>query len=506
MTNVPPAQQCVLPDCTRAARDPSREGAVCSPHLEAMVNGTLADLDTGDDEPFGASGDDDPIYTSLNPGLLDIDIHGINRDTYPTDLVDGGSRWLLWQESDGRKVPRNPRWGRPEDVSGYAFVAAKNPDAWYEFRPANAWTNHDPDLGLAYYLAGPDRTDWDDDPDYEALDPEADIPDEPHVGLLDFDDVRDPETGEVAPAAAALLDKLASTFCEWSPSGTGAHALGGFRLPEDVTTLTLDLSSEGWPDAELELYPGHRYTTVTGDHIPGTATSTSDIQGVVDEILSRYPGAVDAAKADAPAARPDAFDATPELSEAELEEMDSTDDIQDIFDAIQHTEPSDIRLRSTVTRDHGDGSKDLDPCWANSESGTRLAQVDDGWVYRKGMSGSRPMPNAPWSKRSVRWSPPRHGSWPRRPTSRSGMSEKPFRGYLTRATSPVTELPGRMAPMCSPRPMPRRVVWRSWMWKISRTAPHGAPIRGRSRSRRSSCPGDGLSGRVRIRNRPKRCH
>ncbi|WP_458191022.1 hypothetical protein [Haladaptatus sp. NG-WS-4] len=317
----------------------------------------------------------------------EIDLQGVAPDTYPEDLVENGARWLLWQYSDDRKVPRNPAWGYSDHGAGYAFAGAKDPRAWFEFDKATGWVDHDDDLGLAYYLTNPNRDDWDDDEKYAHVDPAEDVPDEPHVGLLDFDDIRDPETGAVAPAAVELLERLAGTFCEWSPSGTGAHALGGFCLPEDVKVLKIDLSSPEWPDAELEIYPGKRYTTITGDHIPGTATETNDIHGIVDDILAANPGAVDAARATTPAGRPDGFDREPETSKADLVDVEITSDIQDVFDAIQHTGPADIRLRSTVTRERSDGSKDLDPSWAQSKSGTRLAQVGDGWVYRKGMYG-----------------------------------------------------------------------------------------------------------------------
>ena len=61
--------------------------------------------------------------------------------------------------------------------------------------------------------------------------------------------------------------------------------------------------------------------------------------------------------------------------------------MQDVLDAIQHTGPCDIRLRSTVTQERSDGTTSMDPTRAQSKSGTRLAQVGDGWVYRKGMVG-----------------------------------------------------------------------------------------------------------------------
>ncbi|WP_158056561.1 Rrf2 family transcriptional regulator [Halorussus halophilus] len=353
--------------------------------------GTEADADarelTNDDQPPNIDTANAQAQRSTESSEQTLDLQGVNPDTFPTDLVENGARWLLWQYSDDRKVPRNPAWGYTNHGVGYAFVGAKDPEAWFDFEAAARWINHDDDLGFAYYLTSPDRDDWDNDGKYNHVDPDEDVPDEPHVGLLDFDDIRDPDTGAVAPAAADLLERLSGTFCEWSPSGTGAHALGGFRLPDSVKTLTIDLSSPEWPDAELEIYPGRRYTTVTGDHIPGTATETNDIHGILEDIIAAHPGALDAARATNPSGRPDELDREPETSKAELADIETTSDIQDVFDAIQHTGPRDIRLRSTVTHERGDGSTDLDPSWAQSKSGTRLAQVGDGWVYRKGMQG-----------------------------------------------------------------------------------------------------------------------
>jgi len=382
VTQVPTEQQCVLDDCDRAARDTSHGGGLCETYHSQMVDVTEdptlpADDTTAENSTNDNTGDyipgEDRAYT---PDEIDLD--GVEPDTYPEDLVVAGARWLLWQDSDGRKVPRNPQWGRSDRDDGYAFVGAKNPDAWLEFDSARDWIDHDDDLGLAYYLTAPNRSDWDDDPNYQSVDPERDVPEEPHVGLLDFDDIRDSETGEVAPDAAALLEQLAGTFCEWSPSGTGAHALGGFRLPDGVQTLTIDLSSPEWPDAELELYPGRRYTTITGDHIPGSASSTRDIQGIVGDILADFPGTLEASQASTPASRPDKLDPAPSTSKEALAEIETTDEMQEVFDAIQHTGPSDIRLRSRVTHERSDGTKDLDPSWAQSKSGTRLAEVDDG--------------------------------------------------------------------------------------------------------------------------------
>jgi len=71
----------------------------------------------------------------------------------------------------------------------------------------------------------------------------------------------------------------------------------------------------------------------------------------------------------------------------EIAGVETTPDAQDVFDAIQHVRPGDVRPRSTVTQERAGGSKSLDPAWATFTSGTRLAQVEDGWVYRTGMYG-----------------------------------------------------------------------------------------------------------------------
>jgi hypothetical protein len=79
--------------------------------------------------------------------------------------------------------------------------------------------------------------------------------------------------------------------------------------------------------------------------------------------------------------------AEPETSKAELAALKTTDDMQDVFDAITQIGSADIRLDSPVTEERSDGSKSRDPAWTASESGTRLAEVDGGWIYRGGMIG-----------------------------------------------------------------------------------------------------------------------
>jgi hypothetical protein len=78
-------------------------------------------------------------------------------------------------------------------------------------------------------------------------------------GLLgvDLDDCRDPATGQLAPWATEVVERLA-TYTEVSPSGTGVKMLGFGSLPAGVTRK---------PGA-VEAYDAGRYFCVTGVALP----------------------------------------------------------------------------------------------------------------------------------------------------------------------------------------------------------------------------------------------
>lgn len=113
MTQIPPEQQCILDDCDRAARDTSHGGGLCETHHAQMVDGiedptAPADDPTTEESTNDNTGDYTPGEASAyTPD--EVDLEDVEPDTYPEDLVAAGARWLLWQDSDGRKVPRNPQ-------------------------------------------------------------------------------------------------------------------------------------------------------------------------------------------------------------------------------------------------------------------------------------------------------------------------------------------------------------------------------------------------------------
>lgn len=305
---------------------------------------------------------------------------------FPEELQEDGARWLFWQPTeDGRKIPRNPKWGQSNNYTGYTETPKTDPRSWFTYDQASRWNEFtDGDLRLAYYVAKEGYAGLDDHEDVD----EGDLPDEPNFGIIDFDDARDPETGDIHPTVEEWIAEYDHIWWDISPSGTGVHALCDYTLPDRFTEPVIELeSTETFPNAEVEIYPGNHYITMTGKHIAGTGTKASaDGQGLLDNEL--LPMAEEQGEAsDADVGGVDFDDHEPTFTKDEVGDVETTGDIQVIYDAIAHVGLRDIRLLSEKTEDRGDDSKSFDPSWESSKSGTRLGYEDGGFIYRRGMDG-----------------------------------------------------------------------------------------------------------------------
>jgi putative DNA primase/helicase len=100
---------------------------------------------------------------------------------------------------------------------------------------------------------------------------------------IDLDNCRDPETGELAGWAQAIIAELGS-YTEVSPTGTGVKVFG--------------LASSGdWPekwsrkhyqDGEFEVYTTGRYFCVTGQHIEGTPAELRPLASGLAKLAARF--------------------------------------------------------------------------------------------------------------------------------------------------------------------------------------------------------------------------
>jgi len=278
----------------------------------------------------------------------------IEPDTFPAELLTL-DRWFVWALDDGRKIPRAP-WANPDHMDRY--VSWNDRENWVDFETADEWVEKIDRFGHASCIpAFEDNT-------------------EERLLFFDFDDCRDPETGEIHGQAWAFIEKYGLS-AYLSTSGTGVHAFGWGSLPEGYKP-SFEIALPEWDydeEPHLEVYASARFMALTGEHIAGTPVGVPDLDDLAHELFESKG-----------TERTTGTEREPDVSRAELADVETTTDLDDIYDAIAHVRPRDIRLRSPVTEEYSgrDANCARDPSWANSTSGTRLAEFDDHWLYRKG--------------------------------------------------------------------------------------------------------------------------
>lgn len=110
------------------------------------------------------------------------------------------------------------------------------------------------------------------------------------VVLIDWDDVRDPETGALHPECARALDEL-DCYAEVSQSGKGVHQFVFGEIPGPNSKFIRTLDSEPWvgDDAPaVEMYESGRLCALTFDHIEGTGRDVTEGQETVDRLCWEY--------------------------------------------------------------------------------------------------------------------------------------------------------------------------------------------------------------------------
>jgi len=278
--------------------------------------------------------------------------YDVESGTFPAELL-ARERWFVWALDNDRKIPRAP-WANPDHTERY--VSWKDESMWTDFEEASDWVDKVPTFGHASCI-----------PTFEDNSVERII-------FFDFDDVRDPETGAIHPHAWQFV-QAQGLHAAISTSGTGVHGFGWGSVPDGYKpSFERELPDWEYTETpELEVYASARFMALTGEHIAGTPVGLPDLGDTAHELFLRFGSE-----------RVTGTEREPDISREELADVDTTTDVEDIYDAIAHTRPRDIRLRSTKTNERADGTVNRDPSWANSKSGTRLAEFEDHWLYRKG--------------------------------------------------------------------------------------------------------------------------
>jgi hypothetical protein len=167
------------------------------------------------------------------------DIITPNYDKIPR-LLKSMDHWVAWDQRIHENNDGTKRWTKvPVDVSTGSFGSSTDSSTWTDFETASAYVSDSTTdaVGLGFVASENDAI----------------------VGI-DFDDCRDPNTGEIAPIVSEFVSSV-DTYVEVSPSGTGVRAfvLGQFDNASNQAELP--------GAAHVEMYQWGRYLTVTGQRL-----------------------------------------------------------------------------------------------------------------------------------------------------------------------------------------------------------------------------------------------
>lgn len=200
--------------------------------------------------------------------------------TEPPEELQKREIWMAWAMSDdGRKLLRAPwKLGHSYPAEWGADVV-KRPETDYDHAKMY-WELSPGALEEEAPLPGDCR--------HDTLQPAILLPhnpaEKPHerICFIDYDDVREPETGFTDEARRLITESGAWT--EVSQSGEGAHAFVRAKLPEGVSRIITDLNDRG----HIEVYDCARQAAMTFKKVPFSGDGVPKAQEFVDGVIEDY--------------------------------------------------------------------------------------------------------------------------------------------------------------------------------------------------------------------------
>jgi primase-polymerase (primpol)-like protein len=163
-------------------------------------------------------------------------------------------QWIQYKLVDGVKIPMQCEPNGP--------ASSTDPNTWSCFYDAYTYFNEEKRDGLGFVLTA----------------------DDPYI-LFDFDDVRDPETGDTEQWATAMIEGLDSlTYI--SMSGKGYHVW--MRSTEPLPGPGLSVKWPSAPNTALEIFEQKRFIVMSGDlfHKTGIKDRTKRILAIYKKIAA----------------------------------------------------------------------------------------------------------------------------------------------------------------------------------------------------------------------------
>ena len=110
------------------------------------------------------------------------------------------------------------------------------------------------------------------------------------ITLLDWDDVRDPDTEEIHPVAKAAIDALEG-YAEISQSGEGIHQFVYGEIPGGLKKFIRHIDDEPFVGDDrpmIEMYQSGRLCAMTGEHVDGSGEDVTDGQDLIDRLCWEF--------------------------------------------------------------------------------------------------------------------------------------------------------------------------------------------------------------------------
>ena len=194
---------------------------------------------------------------------------------------------------------------------------------------------------------------------------------------IDFDEVVDPDSGDVHSAVVSILNRIGRTFTEISQSETGIHGIYYGELPDDVRQAGWDLDDESFGGNDdvpsVEIYDRRRALVVTGNHVRGTPAGIHewDADGL-RELLKENDQLVET---DVSKPSDDYEDFDVSEYEPEVTDRGETTDIHDVFAALNRLDAQDVAEETIVHQWNNsasttDGKRAFKPTWGPNSNGT----------------------------------------------------------------------------------------------------------------------------------------
>jgi putative DNA primase/helicase len=166
-------------------------------------------------------------------------------------LMTKPPQWVTWklvkQDGKKKKVPYNPRTGRP--------AKPNDSSTWGTLQEAIRADEKGRHSGIGFMFAS-------------------------GFAGVDLDQCRDKETGEIEEWAVEIV-KGFNSYTEVSPSGCGLHIFIKGKLPG------LGINKRNWNGHKIEIYDTGRFFTFTGDHLEGTPLEVWERQAEIESLYKR---------------------------------------------------------------------------------------------------------------------------------------------------------------------------------------------------------------------------